>query len=43
MFRNWVSLVPTGLNQQKPNHYLEMLRVAWKNRDELPFAWRILA
>ena len=42
MFRNWVSLVPTGLNQQKPNHYLDMLRVAWKNRDELPFAWRIL-
>jgi molybdopterin-dependent oxidoreductase alpha subunit len=42
MFRNWVSLVPTGFNQQKPNHYLEMLRVAWKNRDELPFAWRIL-
>ena len=42
MFRNWVSLVPTGLNQQKPNHYLDMLRVAWTNRDELPFAWRIL-
>ena len=42
MFRNWVSFVPNGLNAQKPNHYLEMLRVAWENRDELPFAWRIL-
>lgn len=42
MLRNWVSLVPNGLNEQKPNHYLEMLRVAWQNRDELPFAWRIL-
>ena len=42
MFRNWVSLVPIGLNEQKPNHYVEMLRVAWENRDELPFAWRIL-
>src|SRR5947207_11955565 len=31
-----------GLGQQKPHHYLEMARVAWKNRDELPFAWRIL-
>jgi molybdopterin-dependent oxidoreductase alpha subunit len=41
-FRNWVSLVPNGLNEQKPNHYAEMLRVAWRNRDELPFAWRIL-
>jgi molybdopterin-dependent oxidoreductase alpha subunit len=26
----------------KPNHYLEMLKVAWQNRDQLPFAWRIL-
>lgn len=42
MLRNWVSFVPIGLNEQKPNHYLEMLRVAWANRDELPFAWRIL-
>ena len=31
-----------GLGQQKPHHYLEMARVAWDNRDELPFAWRIL-
>lgn len=42
MLRNWVSFVPTGLNEQKPNHYLEMLRVAWENRGELPYAWRIL-
>src|ERR1700742_1724085 len=40
--RRWVSLAPQGLGQQKPFHYAEMLRVAWKNRDELPFAWRIL-
>jgi molybdopterin-dependent oxidoreductase alpha subunit len=31
-----------GLGRQKPHHYLEMLRAAWENRDELPFAWRIL-
>jgi molybdopterin-dependent oxidoreductase alpha subunit len=31
-----------GLGQQKPNHYLDMARVAWENRDQLPFAWRIL-
>ena len=41
-FRNWVSLVPNGLNEQKPNHYLEMVRVAWDNRAELAYAWRIL-
>ncbi len=31
-----------GLTRQKPRHYREMLRVAWENRAELPFAWRIL-
>jgi molybdopterin-dependent oxidoreductase alpha subunit len=31
-----------GLGRQKPHHYLEMARVAWENRDQLPFAWRIL-
>ena len=31
-----------GLGQQKPRHYREMLRIVWDNRDELPFAWRIL-
>src|SRR5439155_23499512 len=32
-----------GLGRQKPHHYLEMAKVAWENRDQLPFAWRILA
>ena len=31
-----------GLDQQKPRHYRDMFRVAWENRDQLPFAWRIL-
>src|SRR2546426_4055499 len=31
-----------GFGKQKPHHYREMIRVAWENRDELPFAWRIL-
>ncbi len=35
-------VTPFGLGQQKPHHYLEMARVAWDNRDQLPFAWRIL-
>jgi molybdopterin-dependent oxidoreductase alpha subunit len=39
---SWVSLVPNGLNQVKPNHYLEIAKTIWKNRDELPYAWRIL-
>src|SRR5690606_20938931 len=31
-----------GLDAQKPRHYREILRVAGENRDQLPFAWRIL-
>jgi hypothetical protein len=33
---------PFGLGHQKPHHYSEMLRVFWENRDNLPYAWRIL-
>jgi molybdopterin-dependent oxidoreductase alpha subunit len=38
----WVSLSPNGIGFTKPNHYLEMAKVIWRNRDELPFAFRIL-
>src|SRR5215213_2898779 len=38
----WVSLVPTGIGQRKPHHFLDMARIVWANRDELPFTWRIL-
>src|SRR5687767_7546816 len=38
----WVSLSPNGLGFTKPNHYWDMLRVLWENRDNLPYAWRIL-
>src|SRR5438094_7485828 len=31
-----------GIGHQKPHHYREMVKVAWENRDELPFMWRIL-
>src|ERR1044071_2466924 len=40
--KNWAGLAPNGIGQIKPNHYLEMAKVVWRNRDELPFAWRIL-
>ncbi|MBL8191331.1 MAG: FdhF/YdeP family oxidoreductase [Acidobacteria bacterium] len=39
---NWVSLVPNGIGHVKPNHYLDMAKILWRNRDQLPFAWRIL-
>ncbi len=31
-----------GIGLPKPRHYREMLRVLWENRDNLPYAWRIL-
>ena len=40
--KSWVSLAPNGIGHVKPNHYLEIAKVIWRNRDELPFAWRIL-
>jgi molybdopterin-dependent oxidoreductase alpha subunit len=38
----WASWVPRSPFYRKPNHYAEMFRVAWQNRDQIPFAWRIL-
>lgn len=38
----WAGLIPNGIGQVKPNHYLEILKTAWENRDQLGFAWRIL-
>src|ERR1039458_2038528 len=40
--RNWVSLVPYGLNQQHPNNYRDILESVWENRDNLGYALRIL-
>jgi len=38
----WASVIPRDPTKHKPNQYAEMLRVIWENRDEIPFAWRIL-
>lgn len=38
----WHSLVPFGLGETKPHHFREMLRILWENRDNLPYAWRVL-
>jgi molybdopterin-dependent oxidoreductase alpha subunit len=40
--RLWASPVPRDPREQKPNHFVEMAKIAWRNRAELPFAWRIL-
>ena len=38
----WVGFKPYGIGETKPNHYKEMVRTVWENRDNLPYAWRIL-
>jgi len=35
-------LSPNGIGAVKPNHYKDLAVHAWRNRRELPFAWRIL-
>src|SRR5699024_4294563 len=38
----WVSKVPFGLGKIKPHHLRDTLKVAWENKDNLPYATRIL-
>jgi molybdopterin-dependent oxidoreductase alpha subunit len=40
--RGWVSLSPNGLGHQKPNHFGDMARVAWKVKGRSRDAWKIL-
>jgi molybdopterin-dependent oxidoreductase alpha subunit len=39
---SWVGLRPYGVGSQKPNHYREMLEVAWQNRAHPKYAWDVL-
>ena len=35
--------VPFGLGQTKPKHFRDMLQIAWRNRDNLGYAWKVLS
>src|ERR1051326_3331182 len=35
--------VPFGLGQIKPKHFRSMAAVAWENRDNLSYAWKVLS
>ena len=37
------SAVPFGLGRVKPKHFRDMARIAWKNRDNLDYAWKVLS
>jgi molybdopterin-dependent oxidoreductase alpha subunit len=38
----WASRRPFGIGEDRPNNYREIWRAVWENRDQLPYAWRIL-
>ena len=35
--------LPFGLGQTKPHHFRDMAGILWKNRDNLPYAWKVLS
>jgi molybdopterin-dependent oxidoreductase alpha subunit len=45
--KNWQgrlkAAVPFGLGQSKPKHFRDMAGIAWKNRDNLGYAWKVLS
>jgi molybdopterin-dependent oxidoreductase alpha subunit len=38
-----LAAVPFGLGQTKPHHFVQFPIIAWKNRDNLPHAWKVLS
>src|SRR5690625_267381 len=38
----WVSKAPFGLGKIKPHHVRDTMKVVWENKDNLPYATRIL-
>lgn len=41
--RRLAVLVPFGIGQDKPGHFRDMLKVVWKNKDNLGYAWKVLS
>ncbi len=37
------SWIPFGLGLTKPKHFRDMARIAWENRDNLGYAWKVLS
>ena len=35
--------MPFGLGQMKPHHFRDMARIVWENRDNLPYAWKVIS
>ena len=40
--RPWKAWAPFGVGQIKPQHFRDMTKVVWENRDNLGYAWKVL-
>lgn len=40
--RLWAGWRPNGLGEQKPDHYRDITRAAWANRNHPRYAWQVL-
>src|SRR5215218_4220712 len=41
--RGFATKIPFGLGRWKPKHFRDMAGVVWQNRDNLPYAWKVLS
>src|SRR5918998_3637353 len=41
--RGIATKIPFGLGQWKPKHFRDMAAIVWKNKDNLPYAWKVLS
>lgn len=39
----WKRFIPFGLFDRKPRHFRDMAAIIWQNRDNLPYAWKVLS
>ncbi len=35
-------ILPFGIGHQKPKHFRDMFGILWRNRDNLPYAWKVI-
>lgn len=38
----WLKTVPFGLGSMKPQHFRSMFGIAWENRDNIPYAYKVI-
>lgn len=38
----WRRIIPFGMDAMKPRHFRDMIEIVWKNRDNLPYAWKVI-